>query len=253
MAVLCSLVRGDSVPERRVPDSLRRGLVRLAGALSAAAVSAVVAAGPASAAPPDPAAAIASTDRAAGAGDLGAAYQTAIEGLQRLGIQPFLYPTGAAFCHEATTLGMVPALAGAVPGPWPKTTVAVPGLDVSAVKAGQTMFAFVPYGLGPDGPDTSGMRVAWLNTTTGRGGLASMGPLSEVVKAMVPPEVPASARPLAEQVVQTFFATALPMGGVRAVPVTTGSGTVLAAVFGSVRNGARTCYFLPTVGITTVA
>ncbi len=168
-------------------------------------------------------------------------------------MQPFLYPSASALCHDGTTLGLVPALAGALPGPWPKTTVSMPGLDLSAVKKGQTMFAFVPYGLGPDGTDTSGMQVAWLNTSTGRGGFAAMNPLSQVVRAMVPPEVPAEIRPLAEQAVQNFFAAALPAGGVRAVPVNTGSGTVLAAVFGSVRNGNHTCFFLPTVGIVPVS
>ncbi|WP_280382180.1 hypothetical protein [Nocardia wallacei] len=170
-----------------------------------------------------------------------------------MGVQPFLYPSASALCHDGTTLGLVPALAGALPGPWPKTTVSMPGLDLSAVKKGQTMFAFVPYGLGPDGTDTSGMQVAWLNTSTGRGGFAAMNPLSQVVRAMVPPEVPAEIRPLAEQAVQNFFAAALPAGGVRAVPVNTGSGTVLAAVFGSVRNGNHTCFFLPTVGIVPVS
>ncbi|WP_338773700.1 hypothetical protein V7968_19425 [Nocardia vulneris] len=175
-----------------------------------------------------------------------------MDGLRAFGMQPFLYPTAAAFCLEGTTLGLAPAVAGAVPGPWPKTAITLPGIDMSAVKAGQTMFTFMPYGLGRDSVDTSGMRVAWMNVTTGRAGMASMGSLSDVFRAMVPPEVPPALRPLAERAVQDFFAAALPVGGVRAVPVDTGSGTVLAAVFGTVENGTNTCLFLPTVGITEV-
>ncbi|WP_433578973.1 hypothetical protein [Nocardia brasiliensis] len=186
------------------------------------------------------------------ASDLFGTYQAAVDGLRAFGMQPFLYPTAAAFCSEGTTLGLAPAVAGAVPGPWPKTAITLPGIDMSAVKAGQTMFTFMPYGLGRDSLDTSGMRVAWMNVTTGRGGMASMGSLSDVFRAMVPPEVPPALRPLAERAVQDFFAAALPVGGIRAVPVDTGSGTVLAAVFGTVENGTNTCLFLPTVGITEV-
>ncbi|SLJ82743.1 Uncharacterised protein [Mycobacteroides abscessus subsp. abscessus] len=82
--------------------------------------------------------------------------------------------------------------------------------------------------------------------------MAAMGPLADVIGAMIPPEVPAQWRPIAEQALRNLFAAALPVGGIRAVPVDTGKGTVLAAVFGSVRNGDRDCFFLPTVGLTTV-
>ncbi|MFD6160365.1 hypothetical protein ACFWF7_27970 [Nocardia sp. NPDC060256] len=185
-------------------------------------------------------------------GDLFGVYNTAIDGLRAFGMQPFLYPTAAAYCLNGNSLGLAPAVAGAVPGPWPKTSVTIPGLDLSAVKAGQTMFTFVPYGLNQDGPDTTGMQVAWLNVTSGRGGLASMGPLSTILRAMIPAEVPIALRPIAERAIQDFFFAALPMGGVRAVPVDTGQGTVLAAVFGTVENGGKSCFFLPTVGITEV-
>ncbi|WP_405162272.1 hypothetical protein OG203_39190 [Nocardia sp. NBC_01499] len=185
-------------------------------------------------------------------GDLFGVYNTAIDGLRAFGMQPFLYPTAAPFCLGGTSLGLAPAVAGAVPGPWPKTSITIPGLDLAAVKAGQTMFTFVPYGLGQDGSDTTGMQVAWMNVTSGRGGLAAMGPLSTVFGAMIPAEVPAALRPMAERAIQNFFVAALPMGGVRAVPVDTGQGTVLAAVFGTVENGGKSCFFLPTVGITEV-
>ncbi|KAF0842465.1 hypothetical protein [Nocardia caishijiensis] len=190
----------------------------------------------------------------AGPGDLLAAYQTVLATLEALGIQPFLYPTVAANC-SGDGLGLVPAVAGAVPGPWPTNTLPIPGLDLTAVKSGQTLFTFLPYGLAPDtaATETSGMQVAWLNISTGRGGLASMGTIADIVRAMVPPEVPAELRPLAENVIRDFLRTAIPVGGVRAVPVDTGKGTVLAAVFGTTDNAGRSCFFFPTVGITEVA
>ncbi|QBS44071.1 hypothetical protein DMB37_32220 [Nocardia sp. CS682] len=222
-------------------------------AVASCSVALALAAPTAGAAPAPPAAA----DRPAQTGtstlsELFGVYNTAVDGLRAAGMQPFLYPTASAYCLNGTSLGLAPAVAAAVPGPWPKTTIAIPGLDLAAVKAGQTMFTFVPYGLGQDGPDTTGMQVAWLNLTSGRGGMASMGPLSTVFRAMIPAEVPAALRPMAERAIQDFFFAALPMGGVRAVPVDTGQGTVLAAVFGTVENGGKSCFFLPTVGITEV-
>ncbi|WP_324192666.1 hypothetical protein [Nocardia transvalensis] len=206
------------------------------------------------AAEPAPAAVIARAGQAAQLApeaDL-AAYESALEGLQRLGVMPFLWPSVSPFCSDFTQLGMAPAMAGALPGPWPKRTLVIPGLELAEVQAGHTLFAFVPFGLWPDGPDTSGMHVAWLNTTTGQGGLAPMGPLSKLVSVMVPPQVPPAMRPLAEHLVRTLLFSVLPFGGVRMAPVNTGSGTVLAAIFGTVRNGLKTCFFLPTVGIVSV-
>ncbi|WP_054813221.1 hypothetical protein [Nocardia arizonensis] len=188
----------------------------------------------------------------AGPADLLGVYQSNLEALKRFGMDPFLYPTAAAFCDDASTMGLVPAVAGAVPGPWPKSTVSIPGLDLTAVKSGQTMFTFVPYGVSADTSTVSGMQVAWFNLSNGRGGTAAMGPIGDIFAAMIPPQVPAEARPAAEKAIQDFFLSALPVGGIRAVPVDTGKGTVLAAVFGSVRNGTKTCYFLPTVGITAI-
>ncbi|MFG1797971.1 hypothetical protein [Nocardia sp. NPDC049149] len=186
------------------------------------------------------------------AGDLFGVYEAAVDALRAFGMQPFLYPTAAPFCLPGSTLGLAPAVAGAVPGPWPKTTVPIPGLDLTAVKAGQTMFSFLPYGLGPEGSNTTGMYVAWMNTSTSKYGLVPMGTLSDVVRTMVPAEVPPALRPMAERVIQDFFLGAMPMGGIRAVPVETGSGTVLAAVFGAVQNGGVPCFFLPTVGVIDV-
>ncbi|MFE6923929.1 hypothetical protein ACFVAV_23080 [Nocardia sp. NPDC057663] len=191
--------------------------------------------------------------QAADPGDLLGAYHTVVDTLEALGVQPFLYPTVAANC-AGDGLGLIPAVAGAVPGPWPANSVQIPGLDLTAVKSGQTMFTFLPYGLSPDTATTktSGMQVAWLNISTGRGGLASMGSITDIVRAMVPPEVPVELRPLAETAIRDFLFTAIPVGGVRAVPVDTGRGTVLAAVFGTTDNAGRSCFFFPTVGVTEV-
>lgn len=222
--------------------------------ISLAACAALLSAAPAAAQPATPAVTRDAPAAAiAGPGDLFTAYQSVVQTLQALGIQPFLYPTVAANC-SADGLGMVPAVAGAVPGPWPTDTLPIPGLDLTAVKSGQTLFTFLPYGLAPDtaATDTAGMQVAWLNISTGRGGLASMGPIAEIVSAMVPPEVPAELRPLAEAAIRDFLFAAIPVGGVRAVPVDTGRGTVLAAVFGTTDNAGRSCFFFPTVGITEV-
>lgn len=225
------------------------------GALAVCAVLAVTA--PTGlAAPPEPAAAIEVGRSAPGArataADPLAAYTAVAQTLESLGVQPFLYPT-AGWCG-ADTGGLVPAVAGAVPGPWPQQTVSVPGLDLTAVRSGQTLFTFIPSGLPADAPGTktSGMQVAWLNVATGRGGMASMGTFGDIAAALVPPEVPAELRPFAEQALRDFLTAAIPLGGVRAVPVDTGHGTVLAAVFGTVDNGGRSCFFLPTVGLIEV-
>ena len=106
--------------------------------------------------------------------------------------------------------------------------------------------------LGTTATNTSGMQVAWLNINTGRSGMASMGPIGDIVSAMVPPEVPAALRPLAEAAIRDFLLAAIPVGGVRAVPVDTGHGTVLAAVFGTTDNAGRSCFFFPTIGIIDV-
>ncbi|WP_225728640.1 MULTISPECIES: hypothetical protein [unclassified Nocardia] len=200
----------------------------------------------------DPAVVPDARQEAAAPGDLLAAYQASMDRLRAFGMDPFIYPTAAAFCTSGSVLGMSPAVGVAMPGPWPKTTLTVPGLDLSAAKAGQTLFTFVPYGIGRDSAHPEGMRVAWINLGNGRSGIADMGPLSDIFRGMVPASVPATVRPAAERAVRDFFFAALPAGGVRAVPVDTGSGTVLAAMFGTVDNGGVPCFFLPTVGVVAV-
>ncbi|KXF87680.1 hypothetical protein D092_00915 [Rhodococcus ruber Chol-4] len=181
------------------------------------------------------------------------AYEDAVEFLRGLGIEPFLYPTGAPFCTEGGSLplGIAPAVAGAAPGPWPNLNIPMVG-PVNAVDPGETLFAFVPMGVEKDGENTTGMQVAWFNVNTFQGGFVPMGTIAEAAALAVPGGVPEFAKPLVATAVQNFFAGAVPLGGVRAAPVATGSGTVLAAVFGTVQNGETSCFFLPTVGIVEV-
>ncbi|MBD0323631.1 MAG: hypothetical protein ICV72_09625 [Aldersonia sp.] len=192
--------------------------------------------------------------QAAAASDILTGYQTSVETLQKLGIDPFLYPTAAPFCSNDSGLPLdaAPAAAGAVPGPWPKLAVPVLG-DVNAVQSGQTMFAFVPYGLESDGDKTGGMQVAWFNLNTLKGGFAPMGTIAEAAEAAIPASLPAAARPVVASAIRSFLTASVPLGGVRAVPVETGQGTVLAAVFGTVQNGEQSCFFFPTVGISQVS
>lgn len=181
------------------------------------------------------------------------AYQDAIDFLRKLGIEPFLYPTGAPFCNNDSglPLGIAPAVAGAVPGAWPN--LPVPGMPaLNAVEAGQTLFAFVPAGVGADDKNTTGMQVAWFNVNTFQGGMVPMGTIGEAAAAAVPEGIPDLARPVVTEAIAQFFSSAVPLGGVRVAPVDTGSGTVLAAVFGTVTNGETSCFFLPTVGIVDV-
>ena len=195
----------------------------------------------------------AGANQAATASGVMTAYQTSVQTLQKLGIAPFLYPTAAAFCSKDAGLPLdaVPAAAGAVPGPWPKLQMPAFG-EVDAVKSGQTLFAFVPYGLESDGAKTDGMQVAWFNLSTLKGGFAPMGTIAQTAEAAIPPTLPTALRPVVASAIRTFLAASVPIGGVRAVPVETGQGTVLAAVFGTLQNGDQSCFFFPTVGITQV-
>lgn len=180
-----------------------------------------------------------------------AVYDEGTEFLRRLGVEPFLYPTGAPFCTSDGNLplGIAPALAGAVPGPWPGQSIGEFSLDV--VDPAQTLFAFVPMGL-EDDANADGIQLAWLNVNTLQGGLVPMGTLDEASRAAIPDTIPAPMRPMVEAAISKFLADTVPFGGVRVAPVDTGAGTVLAAVFGTVQNGESSCFFLPTVGIVDV-
>ncbi|GAC66451.1 hypothetical protein [Gordonia soli] len=158
--------------------------------------------------------------------------------LKLLGIQP-LTPSVAPFCQAPTPdnpLGLVTAGAGAVRGPWPLAKepalpFPIPGVTLpklNLVDNGETAYAFVPATTAGSGTtDPGSVRVAWFNTTTLQGGFADLAP---VAKGPV-----TAALPL--------------LSNIRLAPVKTGNGTVLSAVFGSVNNGNRSCFFLPAVGI----
>lgn len=181
------------------------------------------------------------------------AYEDGMEFLRRLGVEPFLYPTGAPFCTADgdLPLGIVPAVAGALPGPWPNSDIPFLSENLNVVSPAETLFAFVPVGLEEDA-DASGIQLAWFNVNTFQGGFVPMGTPEEAAAGAIPAGVPAQARGIVEQAITTFIADTLPLGGVRVAPVETGSGTVLSAVFGNVRNGDAQCFFLPTIGIVDV-
>jgi len=181
------------------------------------------------------------------------AYEDGMEFLRRLGIEPFLYPTGAPFCTADgdLPLGTVPAMAGALPGPWPDYDLAPLPETVNVVDPAETLFAFVPLGLENDA-DASGMQLAWFNINTFQGGFVPMGTPEEAAAGAIPTSVPPQLRGVVEQAIERFIADTLPMGGVRVAPVETGAGTVLSAVFGTVQNGEASCFFLPTIGIVDV-
>ncbi|WP_032402989.1 hypothetical protein [Rhodococcoides fascians] len=273
---------------------MSRRLSRLAGALalSCAALLAVPATATAEPAPVDPLAqAIAALQGQGGASleaanaiadsrtpvaedvstDPFAALNAANKALTDFGITPFFYPTAAVNCAAtgASPLGIVPGVAGGAGGPWPQLTVppiaTLPGLpsiavpELNAVNKGETMFAFVPAGIVNDSADKSGMQVAWFNVNTLQGGFADFGGLATTLaqsildNSGIPAELKELARPLVVNALN-----ALPAAGARAVPVETGSGTVLAAVFGTVNHKGidgtdKSCFFFPTVGLVNVA
>ncbi|GED98800.1 hypothetical protein [Gordonia crocea] len=173
--------------------------------------------------------------------------------LRQAGVQP-LSPSIAPFCAAPTAdnpLGLVNAGAAGIPDPWPLRTAnplsllpfPLPGItvpDPNLVKDKQTAFAFIPADATVPGAGHSNahanshdkrgtMRVAWFNTATMRGGVNELTSLSDT-------------NPMLK---------ALPgLSGVRLVPVDTGKGTILAAVYGTAgASGNRECFFLPAVGV----
>ncbi|GAM51477.1 hypothetical protein [Nocardia seriolae] len=193
--------------------------------------------------------------------DIGKLLETANAGLRSLGVQPFLIPTAAAFCSQipGVPLGIVPGVAGAIPGPYTPILgdLTVLGLDLNAVKSGQVLYGFAPAGIGDDSETKSGMSVAWLNMSNFQGGINSMGSPTDVIvdgiarqAADLGPIVEAAAAPFIKMVSDAL--NSLPQAGIRAATVDTGQGLVLSMVVGSVSHSSGTCYFLPTVGIQNV-
>jgi hypothetical protein len=195
-----------------------------------------------------------------------AALDAANEILTKLGITPFFYPTASINCAAVPglPLDIAPAVAGAAGGPWPNMTLPalpapLPQLPaLNAVEKGETMFAFVPAGIVDDSGDKAGMQVAWFNVNTLKGGFADMGGATTTLVDSILEN--ANLDPITTEIARgalTNFVAGLPAAGARLAPVETGSGTVLAAVFGNVTHntptGEKSCFFFPTVGLVNVA
>ncbi|WP_245549931.1 hypothetical protein [Gordonia effusa] len=191
--------------------------------------------------------------------------QAANDTLAKLGIKPFLWPTIAPFCSETgAPLGIVPAVAGAVTGPYTPLVGSIPpvlGNDLNTVKSGEVLYGFVPAGIVNDSGDKKGMNVAWFNVNSFQGGFVPMGSLSDVVLKPIDDQIAALGllnNPITKLLVDNALKPLkaalndLPQAGVRAATVKTGQGLVLSAILGTVKNGANTCFFLPTVGIQQV-
>ena len=202
---------------------------------------------------------------AADAADLPGSLAAADEALRKLGIQSFINPTVAFNCVEATAdnpFGLVPAVGGAAPGPYVVPGVPVPalvktlfpGFTPELVGDGETLFGFFPAGITADGKST-GMQVAWFNVNTLKGGFKDMTPVGTTVVDKILEQIPGTS-PLATTAraeltkILTPLVDAFSLPGSRLAPVETGNGTVLSAVFGTVQNGERSCFFLPMIGIT---
>lgn len=210
------------------------------------------------AAPADPASAAAEAiaavaDPTTGTGSTQPAISALDSAVRALGLQPFFWPTVALGCSavDGVPLSAVPAMAASAPGPY---AVPIPGLpDVlnpDLVGPGEAIYAFVPAGVVND-PDTTGMQVAWFNLSTLQGGFVEMSGFTRTLSDAILAQFPEQVRGQLAGPVAAVVAT-LPSAGVRLAPVQTGSGTILAAVFGQIHHGDKTCLFLPSVGVTQV-
>ncbi|MGW0038857.1 hypothetical protein [Gordonia sp. NPDC003376] len=171
--------------------------------------------------------------------------------LDQLGITPFTPTIGA--CTDFT---FPSALGGAVPGPFTPIVgnITYGNIDINAVRSGEILYGFVPIGTFDDSGDKSGMQVAWFNVNTFQGGLgARMGSFTDVIVGAVAARVGLSPNNPVFAVLKKELNTYVPSNGVRGGIVETGQGTVLSAIFGSIRKGDATCYFFPSLGIATVA
>ena len=179
--------------------------------------------------------------------------------LKGLGITPFTPTVGACTDFSIST-----ALGGAVPGPYTPglgdLTIKLPWplnktVDANAIKKGEGMFGFVPVGQFSDRSDRSGMRVAWLNVNTLQSGLgAPMDGLAETIVNAVAQRIEEAGIPGAKGIAETALTPLvklLPTNGARGGLVETGQGTVLAAIYGTIKNGDATCYYFPSLGIAT--
>ena len=177
--------------------------------------------------------------------------------LKKLGITPFTPTLGA--CTDFT---IAPALGGAMPGPNTPLLgdVTIAGIDMNAVKKGEVLYGFVPVGAFDDSGSKKGMQVAWFNVNTFQGDIgAPMDGLADtivnaLVKRIEEAKIPLlsgdTAKSAAELALKPVL-DVLPSNGVRGGLVDTGSGTVLSAIYGTIKKGDATCYFFPSLGIAT--
>ncbi|WP_132991688.1 hypothetical protein [Gordonia zhaorongruii] len=191
------------------------------------------------------------------AADVVSNIQTANAVLKKLGITPFTPTLGA--CTDFT---FPMAVGGAMPGPntpiLGDMTYKILGKDVdlNAVRKGEILYGFVPAGTFDDSADKKGMQVAWFNVDTFKGGLAEpMGGLTDTILDAVEKRIAESGLP--SVLVKTAIdplkkkLNEIPSNGVRGGLVETEQGTVLSAIYGTVKKGDATCYFFPSMGIAT--
>lgn len=238
--------------------TLRRALV--GAAMSLALVGSAFAAPTASAAPAGPTGDAALAQQAlnaiepTNAADAISGIEAANALLNQLGITPFTPTLG--LCTDFT---ISPAIGGAVPGPSTPglgdLTLPIVDLDLNAVRSGEILYGFVPVGVFNDSGNKSGMQVAWLNVNTFEGGLgAPLGSLTDVIIDAAFERTPGLSavaglvRPLLTEALDF-----IPSNGVRGGIVETGEGTVLSAIYGTVRNGSDTCFFFPSLGIAVAS
>ena len=193
------------------------------------------------------------TPKATDAADVVDGIEAANKVLDQLGITPFTPTIGA--CTDFT---FPLALGGAVAGPFTPVIkdLTVLGADLNAVKKGEILYGFVPVGAFNDSGSKAGMQVAWFNVNTFQGGLGEpMGGITDTILNAVEKRITAAGVPdlVAGPLVAPLKTAlnALPSNGVRGGLVDTGAGTVLSAIYGSVKKGDATCYFFPSLGIAT--
>ncbi|MGB3301744.1 MAG: hypothetical protein WBA98_03560, partial [Gordonia sp. (in: high G+C Gram-positive bacteria)] len=173
--------------------------------------------------------------------------------LKQLKITPFTPTLGA--CTDFT---IAPAVGGAIAGPNTPLVgdLTIAGFDLNAVKKGEVLYGFVPVGTFNDTGSKKGMQVAWFNVNTFKGGFGEpMGGITDVILGAVQKRVEEAGVPaeFAGQAVAPLKAalSGVPSNGVRGGLVDTGSGTVLSAIYGTIKKGNATCYFFPSLGIAT--
>ncbi|WP_240193858.1 MULTISPECIES: hypothetical protein [unclassified Gordonia (in: high G+C Gram-positive bacteria)] len=172
--------------------------------------------------------------------------------LRQLGITTFTPTVGLSL-----DLTLPVAVGGAVAGPYTPGigNLTVANVSVNAVKRGEILYGFLPVGVFADFGDKSGVQVAWFNFESLRGGIGSpLGGLTDTVIDAVGRHARSTPIPdvLFDATVSRLkkVLSIVPSNGVRGGVVDTGSGVVLCAVYGTVRRGRTTYFFLPSIGLT---